>query len=146
MEDCNSEKYLAHSMPGKPIAEGHDLIDHLNDTASLAQIMASEFGAAGWGRLAGLWHDIGKYSADFQQYIRNTEIDLGRSDKYPRHVDHSTAGAILAVEQLGESGRLIAYQIAGHHAGLPDFESDTTGRAAHGSPLPESEGKHRTVI
>lgn len=45
-------------------------------------------------------------------------------------VDHSTAGAIHAIAHLGQIGTILAYAIAGHHAGLPDYESDTTGRAA----------------
>ena len=37
-------------------------------------------------------------------------------------VDHSTAGAQKAVKLFGTAvGRLLAYPIAGHHAGLPDF-------------------------
>lgn len=33
-------------------------------------------------------------------------------------VDHSTAGAIHAVEKLKIPGRIFSYLIAGHHAGL----------------------------
>jgi len=39
-------------------------------------------------------------------------------------VNHSSAGALHAVKQLGGKGRLLAYLIAGHHAGLPDWHSD----------------------
>jgi CRISPR-associated endonuclease/helicase Cas3 len=48
----------------------------------------------------------------------------------PGRVDHSTAGALHAIEQLNMAGRILAYQIAGHHAGLPDWEADKTGNAA----------------
>ena len=50
----------------------------------------------------------------------------------PSGVDHSTAGA-QQVLQLGLKGRdkgmaeLIAYAIAGHHAGLPDMSGETGG-------------------
>jgi CRISPR-associated endonuclease/helicase Cas3 len=37
-------------------------------------------------------------------------------------VEHSAAGALHAMHTLGElQGRLLAYLIAGHHAGLPDW-------------------------
>ena len=35
----------------------HLLSDHLRGTAERAGKFAAEFGCAGWGRLAGLWHD-----------------------------------------------------------------------------------------
>ena len=48
----------------------HLLRDHLNGTSDLAARFAAEFGCGGWGRLVGLWHDLGKYSDDFQRYIQ----------------------------------------------------------------------------
>lgn len=39
-------------------------------------------------------------------------------------MNHSSAGALHAVKQLGGKGRLLAYLIAGHHAGLPNWPSD----------------------
>ncbi|MGI6233025.1 MAG: HDIG domain-containing metalloprotein, partial [Prevotella sp.] len=36
--------------------------DHCQGTAALAEKMAKAFGAGPWGKLCGLWHDIGKYS------------------------------------------------------------------------------------
>ncbi|HHT9114816.1 MAG TPA: hypothetical protein ACFYD0_16055 [Candidatus Wunengus sp. YC65] len=38
----------------------HALKEHLVKTAQRASVFAEEFGAAEWGRLAGLWHDLGK--------------------------------------------------------------------------------------
>jgi CRISPR-associated endonuclease/helicase Cas3 len=42
----------------------HLLSDHLHGTAERAEKFAAEFSSAGWGRLAGLWHDMGKYCAE----------------------------------------------------------------------------------
>jgi CRISPR-associated endonuclease/helicase Cas3 len=80
-----------------------------------ARGLASTFGAGELGELLGLWHDLGKYSAAFQAYIR-ADPDA------PARVDHSTAGARHAVarDPVGVVGRLLAHAIAGHHAGLPD--------------------------
>jgi CRISPR-associated endonuclease/helicase Cas3 len=44
----------------------HDLEDHLRAVAELAGQHASAMGYADWVQLAGLWHDLGKYSAAFQ--------------------------------------------------------------------------------
>jgi CRISPR-associated endonuclease/helicase Cas3 len=48
----------------------HLLIDHLSSVAELAHGFGERIGAAEHARLAGLWHDLGKYSANFQKMIR----------------------------------------------------------------------------
>lgn len=110
----------------------HGLEEHLRAVGEIAAGFAEEFGASEWARLAGLWHDLGKYSSAFQGYIRrksgydpeaHLECSAGR-------VDHSTAGAQHAVAQYGVHGRTLAYLIAGHHAGLPDWHTGETGGAA----------------
>jgi len=119
-------KYYAHSIDGKPVDEWHRLEEHLIGTAKLAAQFASEFGCGEWGDLAGLWHDLGKYSEDFQKML------LASADAHietkPGRVDHSTAGAIHATEKFRMPGRIFGYLIAGHHAGLPDWQTDTAGR------------------
>jgi CRISPR-associated endonuclease/helicase Cas3 len=89
--------------------------------------MASAFGASDWAALAGLWHDLGKYRPAFQARIRrlsgyDPDAHIEGAENRP---DHSTAGALHALAVAGEAaGRLIAYLIAGHHAGLPDWHVD----------------------
>ena len=107
----------------------HDLEEHLRAVATLSGEFASSFGQAEWGHLAGLWHDLGKYSSAFQNYIAResgydpeAHIEGGKG-----RVNHSSAGALHAVRQLSGKGRLLAYLIAGHHAGLPDWHSDQHG-------------------
>lgn len=105
--------------------EPHDLAEHLAGVASLAAGFAKTFGED-WARLAGLWHDLGKYRPRFQKYIRQAsgfEADAhikGEAGKAP----HSTAGAVLACDRFGPAGRVLAYLIAGHHAGLYDWNSE----------------------
>ncbi len=105
----------------------HPLNNHLRDVGELAAQFAEPFGATDWARLAGLWHDLGKYQQAFQRRIRfasghDPEAHLeGSVGKLP----HSTAGALHAVNRFGPYGRLLAYCIAGHHAGLPDWAPDT---------------------
>ena len=80
---------------------------HLEGTAKLAEGFAADFDASEQGRLVGLSHDIGKYSAEFQRRIK---------ENGPR-VDHSTAGAY---ECAKINQNPAAFCVAGHHGGLPD--------------------------
>ena len=48
----------------------HHLEDHLKGVAALAGQFASTFGGSDWGEAAGLWHDLGKYSKEFQRRIK----------------------------------------------------------------------------
>jgi CRISPR-associated endonuclease Cas3-HD len=99
----------------------HSLNDHLRGTARLAGLFAEEFGCGEWGRTLGLWHDLGKYSEEFQHYIRAAcGIDAPQEGNSGR-VDHSAAGALHAVACFNKLGRVFAYPIAGHHAGLADW-------------------------
>jgi CRISPR-associated endonuclease/helicase Cas3 len=122
----------AHTLKGRAQTDWHPLADHLQDTADLAEMFASAFASAEWGRLAGLWHDLGKYSDAFQNYLRQGtgSDDVVHDSEISSRVDHSTAGAQHAVARLGLSGHLLAYVIAGHHAGLPDNEAGESGLSA----------------
>ena len=113
--------------------------------ADLAGEFASTFGHADWGRLAGLWHDLGKYSSAFQSYIaRGSGFDPEAHMKAVKAGESLLAGALHAVEKLGGKGRLLAYLIAGHHAGLPDWHSDEHALASLSQRL--GEGQHLQAI
>lgn len=112
MNDSTSSEVYAHSKEGAPKSEWHTLRDHLESVACLAARFASKWGAEQWGHYAGLWHDLGKFSAAFQAMI-SADAEAERSK-----VNHSSAGALLAMEELDELGLLLALVIAGHHAGL----------------------------
>lgn len=120
-------KFYAHTdplNPGKTPEQGacwQPLKEHLQNTAYLAKRFADKFNAGDWGYISGLWHDIGKYSVEFQEMMikANSVEKAGRS-----HIDHSTAGAQHAFQQSKDWGKLIAYMIAGHHGGLPDGKSN----------------------
>lgn len=102
----------------------HSLEEHLRAVAFLAAQFALPFNSADWAHLAGLWHDLGKYRLRFQNYIRlasGFEADAHIKGEAAGKAPHSTAGAILACERFGLSGRVLAYLIAGHHAGLSDW-------------------------
>jgi CRISPR-associated endonuclease/helicase Cas3 len=113
--------------PDQPIAhvaeDGrlHDLRDHLAGTARRAKEAASWFGSGDWAELAGFWHDLGKHAKAFQDMIRSAAGLDAHLETPSGRVDHSTAGALLAVKRFGPQGGLpLAFVIAGHHAGLAD--------------------------
>ncbi|MCA9309978.1 MAG: CRISPR-associated helicase Cas3' [Phycisphaerales bacterium] len=115
----------AHTLKDRPEADWELLSDHLNAIARDAADFASYFEASDFGRLAGLWHDLGKYADAFQSYLRESTASPERERRGP---DHSSAGAQLAAKCFpGEIGRLLAYGIAGHHTGLADWIDDGGG-------------------
>lgn len=119
----------------------HKLEDHLFGVAELAARFAAEFNSSEWARMAGMWHDLGKFSDNFQKKIRReTGYDPdAHIEGVSGRVDHSTAGAIHAINQLGDHGRILAYLIAGHHAGLPDWGSSESGGKALSARIQQPE-------
>lgn len=102
------DRYYAHSAPPDTTHPWHGLADHLQATGDGAARSLERLGFAELGRVAGLLHDLGKYTPEFQKRLRG-----GPS------VNHSTAGAQMAGERYpGPLGKVIAFCVAGHHAGL----------------------------
>ena len=135
----------------EPLAHsgGHLLAEHLQAVAVIAGRFARAWDGAGgseyWATLAGLWHDLGKYRPGFQRYVRldgNAHIEHRVAGK---EKTHSAAGALWAMEQLGErhgaqgklAARVLAYLIAGHHAGLADWEGDLSVRLGNADSAEE---------
>lgn len=110
-------EYYGHSLKGKDKSEWQLLKTHLYDTARQAKEFGEDAGVGDLAHTAALLHDIGKYSKAFQ----------ARLDGNGRKVDHATAGA-REVLNLFKNKALektlataLAYCIAGHHTGLPDY-------------------------
>jgi len=124
----NNSSYAAHINEAKDI---HRLEEHLSKVAKRAADYAAAFQSDQWAELAGRWHDLGKYSATFQKMIyeaNGMEAHVDSGGDGPRN--HSSAGALYAVEKLGAFGHLLGYLISGHHAGLPDWHKvDAPGQA-----------------
>lgn len=125
-----------------PTGHPHLLHEHLTAVGHLAGRFAERFEAGAWAELAGRWHDLGKYTGDFQRMIReengiqaHIEVEGG-----PR--DHSTAGAVHAIQQLGALGAPLAFAIAGHHAGLADH-NDLKNRLAMKGDLLKAVLRHQ---
>ncbi|MBK1620230.1 CRISPR-associated endonuclease Cas3'' [Lamprobacter modestohalophilus] len=131
---CSKEPPLAHVRLG---TDGcwyrHSLVEHLQAVAQRSGHFASGFGGRDWAALAGQWHDLGKYRDRFQHYIRaasGLDRETAHIESRSGRTTHSTAGALLAEQRLGLIGRVVAYLIAGHHAGLHDWSEGLDARMA----------------
>jgi len=115
--------YFAHSLPEKTPNKWQTLKEHLQNVGELAREYAKKFESSNWGYVAGLWHDIGKYSEEFQKMLKTVSFNENKKS-LSHHVDHSTAGAQHAIKKYGKvNGKILAYIIAGHHTGIPDGKS-----------------------
>lgn len=118
--------HYAHTLPPPATIQQWESYAHHRDAVeALACEFAAAFGAGEWGALLGRWHDLGKLSDDFQAYICPTADPDAGEELQPGRVDHSTFGARHAVKLVPNVlGQIMAFCIAGHHAGLADA---TTG-------------------
>lgn len=98
-------RYWAHSSDeGRP----EELAEHWRRVSQRAAGFGAEFGCEQQARVAGLLHDLGKYGDLFQRRIRGEPI----------RVDHSSAGAVAALELYRQAGIPLALAVLGHHGGL----------------------------
>lgn len=107
-------RFYAHSVEGSAEGEWQGLTDHLAAVGQKAAEFASAFSCSEYGACAGLLHDLGKFTEEFQDRLRGS----------PQRVDHSTWGARIALERYPSLGYLLAYAIAGHHAGLANGKGE----------------------
>ncbi len=114
-------EFYAHSGHLDDKSDWQRLPHHALAVAELAAKFAAPFGLERAARLAGLLHDLGKYTLAFQRRLE------GGNDP----IEHSTAGAahVLGLARMGSVDflltQLVAYCILGHHAGLADRIGDS---------------------
>lgn len=116
-------------------AEVQLLKTHLESVGALAAVFAAKFGLAKHGELIGLLHDLGKYSDEFQAYIKSAtgmynqdeDAEFVDASELKGKVDHSTSGAQFIWEQLATKSpihhalaQVLALCVASHHSGLID--------------------------
>jgi CRISPR-associated endonuclease/helicase Cas3 len=138
MDDLTSAQdrdFLAHlEVDGRR----QPLRDHLLSVSQAAGRMSEAVGLGAAGAAIGLLHDLGKYSQDFQQYLRRMALDQDTEQQGPGRgkIDHSTAGAQTIWRSLkrkgnleGVVGEILSLCVASHHSGLIDcIEPDGTDR------------------
>ncbi|UOO86660.1 CRISPR-associated helicase Cas3' [Neisseria arctica] len=118
MTNLPARTYYAHSgLPGD-YATWQTLQSHAMNVGDMAAAFAAFFGAQEIARYTGQLHDVGKYTPEF-----NDRLHGGK------RVDHATAGAKIAVERFGDqAGKLMAFCVAGHHAGLANGDGEGDNR------------------
>lgn len=140
-------QYIAHFR--EVGSTNQSLEAHLFGVANLSKNNASKLKLGLTGELLGLLHDFGKYSNEFQRYIKSAAglIDQdadGYVDykKYKGRIDHSTAGAQYIWKEMSCKGKIeqimtqfIALCLISHHSGLidcisPDGEDSFNRRMA----------------
>lgn len=100
--------YIGHK---KDQAEIQALSEHLANVSALAGSFGAAFSAGEHAERVGILHDAGKYSPAAQKRMADPE--------HTTKVDHSTAGAKIALEQCRDGAGALA--VAGHHGGMPDI-------------------------
>lgn len=137
-------KLYAHSKANTPQNQWHPLEEHLRSTADNACHFAEAWNSGAWAYNAGLLHDLGKSDSRFQGYLlRCNELD--DSDYDSGRVNHSSAGASCAEDGIKPFGRILAYLVAGHHAGLPDWHSSESANAALSIRLEEGRENSKRI-
>ena len=115
--------YYAHSAQDKlgnllPYEHWQTLQSHSVNVGEMAAEFARVFGTQEIACQTGKLHDLGKYSEAFNHRLHGGPP-----------VDHATAGAKIAVKRWGDViGKLMAFCIAGHHAGLANGNGEGDNR------------------
>ncbi|MCL2873037.1 MAG: CRISPR-associated endonuclease Cas3'' [Betaproteobacteria bacterium] len=111
------KRFYAHSGSCQDRSDWQLLDNHLTNVAKLAADFAESFNAAELAHIAGLLHDLGKYTEEVQRRISGESI----------RAEHAVQGAQQAIEYYGDKlGLLLAYIVAGHHAGLANGRDSGT--------------------
>ncbi|CAB5714480.1 CRISPR-associated endonuclease Cas3-HD [Delftia tsuruhatensis] len=106
--------FFAHSTSDTSKGNWQSLPDHLKGVGALARQFADAFGAGALAEVQGWLHDLGKYTQPYQLRLQGSSV----------RVDHSTWGARIAARHYPGIGHLLAYGIAGHHAGLANGDGE----------------------
>ncbi|QLB16611.1 CRISPR-associated helicase/endonuclease Cas3 [Mannheimia varigena] len=129
MEEHTIQSFYAHSGKLSDHSDWQTLLSHANNVGLLAAEFAAPFASQEIARCTGLLHDLGKYSERYQKRLHGGE-----------RVNHSTAGAKIAVERWGPLGKMMAFCIAGHHAGLANGSGEGKNRSTLTQRLQEQFG------
>ncbi|NTU74397.1 CRISPR-associated endonuclease Cas3'', partial [Candidatus Roizmanbacteria bacterium] len=111
------------------------LVEHLYNVAKLSRSHANKIRLPLHGELIGLLHDLGKYSTEFQNYLKSAigllnpdeDEDFVDAKGLKGKIDHSSAASQFVWQKLSTQGKLgtivgqiLALCLASHHSGLID--------------------------
>ena len=114
--------YYAHSTSNPDKSDWQKLSVHLENVAKKAKKFAEIFRAGQWSALAGHNHDLGKGTLAWQAYLRQVNnVTDEFTEFYEGHPVHAAVGAQWLYQHSNKAGKLLAYCIAGHHGGLPNW-------------------------
>lgn len=98
---------------------------HLEGVSSIARQYGNPINLGAHAELAGLLHDMGKFTRHFTTYLKNAVFE---QDVAGKKIDHSTAGAkYLYDNYYGENAlqnyviETVGMAILSHHSGLQNF-------------------------
>ena len=99
---------------------GERLLAHLTNVASVAGDYAAVFGGRKFAEVCGWLHDFGKYSHEFQDYIRRV---INGEHAVRGETVHALQGALYAFRHLGNVGiaDIVVNVVASHHGALTDM-------------------------
>jgi CRISPR-associated endonuclease/helicase Cas3 len=144
------EKAIAHFR--KSDKKEQTVGEHLLEVGRISRDFAAKIGLSNQGELMGLLHDLGKYSNEFQSYIRSAvglvnpdEDDYVDAEGKKGKIDHSTAGAQFIQKKLSHSAefgpiaaQFMALGLVSHHSGLIDCIS-ADGKYVYGARIKKRE-------
>jgi CRISPR-associated endonuclease/helicase Cas3 len=107
--------FYAHSRPDPDRGRWQELRKHLDEVATLAE----QFAPGKWkahARVAGLWHDAGKYQLAFQRYIEK-DVEASNEGAIGRRIQHAIVGATHALRTSLDL-LPIALAVQAHHGRL----------------------------
>jgi CRISPR-associated endonuclease/helicase Cas3 len=116
--------YYAHTPPDHDPNRWQTMREHATNVAELAARFAVPFGVEKLARWVGWLHDVGKYSDEFQKYLRDCHKAKLAKTRPPKagSAEHKCGGTKLVLEnnKLPRDARIaLAACVLGHHGGLP---------------------------
>lgn len=100
--------------------------EHLEEVAVLARQYGEKAGLGAHAELAGLLHDMGKFTEHFTKYLRDAVLE---NIIAAHKIDHSTAGAKYLYERFRNKHPLKDYvvetvgmAVLSHHSGMQNFQ------------------------
>lgn len=116
----------------------------LHMSEKLAEGYGAKIGVKHLAGLAGMLHDVGKYSEEFQEYLHYA---VAHPEDYSKRgtVDHSTAGGRVLHNEPRENiiqewlGMIVGNAIISHHGSLGDYLSPVNLRQSYLERVVEKE-------